>query len=111
MGGDMQPQGHVQILVNLIDFGMDVQAAGDAPRIEHIGSATPTGKPGRADGGVIQAEMGLPEAIVKDLEKRGHIVNRVRINGGGYQGIVIDPKTGVLHGGTEARKDGVAIGY
>jgi len=111
MGGDMQPQGHVQILVNLIDFGMDVQAAGDAPRIEHIGSATPTGKPGRADGGAIQAENGLPESVVKELEKRGHIVNRVRINGGGYQGIMIDPRTGVLHGGTETRKDGVAIGY
>ena len=111
MGGDMQPQGHVQILVNLIDFDMDVQAAGDAPRIEHVGSATPTGKAGKADGGTIQAENGLPEAIVKELEKRGHGVTRIRINGGGYQGIMIDPKTGVLHGGTESRKDGVAIGY
>jgi len=111
MGGDMQPQGHVQVLVNLIDFQMDVQAAGDAPRIEHTGSATPTGKPGKADGGTIQAESGLPDAVVKELEKRGHVVTRVKVNGGGYQGIMIDPKTGVLHGGTEARKDGVAIGY
>jgi gamma-glutamyltranspeptidase/glutathione hydrolase len=111
MGGDMQPQGHVQVLVNMIDFGMNVQAAGEAPRIEHVGSATPTGKPGKADGGTVRAEGGIPEAVMKELISRGHVVERVRVNGGGYQGILIDPVTGMLHGGTEARKDGAAVGY
>jgi gamma-glutamyltranspeptidase/glutathione hydrolase len=111
MGGDMQPQGHVQVLVNMIDFGMGVQAAGDAPRVEHVGSATPTGQPEAVRGGTIQAEPGIPEAVVKELEARGHVVKRVRVNGGGFQGILIDPKTNVLHGGTESRKDGAAVGY
>jgi gamma-glutamyltranspeptidase/glutathione hydrolase len=111
MGGDMQPQGHAQVLVNLIDFGMNVQAAGEAPRIEHVGSATPTGLPEKERGGTIQAEPGIPEAVVKELERRGHVVKRVKVNGGGYQGILIEPKTGVLFGGSEARKDGAAVGY
>ena len=111
MGGDMQPQGHVQVLVNLLDFGMDVQAAGEAPRVEHVGSATPKGKPASPDGGTIQAEAGIPDVVIRDLVKRGHRVQRVKRNGGGYQGIWIDAKTGVLHGGSEARKDGAAVGY
>jgi gamma-glutamyltranspeptidase / glutathione hydrolase len=111
MGGDMQPQGHVQVLVNMLDFGMDVQQAGEAPRVEHIGSATPKGKRGDPNGGTIQAEVGLPELIAKELARRGHQVEWVKRNGGGYQGIWIDWKTGVLHGGTEARKDGAAVGY
>lgn len=110
MGGDMQPQGHVQILVNLIDFKMNLQAAGEAPRIEHRGHPTPTGRP--ADGsGVVLAEPGIPDNVVNELRRRGHRVERVRMNGGGYQAILIDPETGVLHGATEARKDGVAAGY
>ena len=111
MGGDMQPQGHVQVLVNLLDFGMDVQQAGEAPRVEHVGSATPTGRRGDPEGGTVQAEAGLSDDIVKELLRRGHKVERVKRNGGGYQGIWIDWKTGVLHGGTEARKDGAAVGY
>ncbi len=111
MGGDMQPQGHVQVLVNMIDFGMNVQQAGEAARIEHVGSATPTGKPGTATGGTIKAEMGISDAIVNELKKRGHVVDRVRTNGGGYQGILIDPITGMLKGATETRKDGAAVGY
>ena len=111
MGGDMQPQGHVQVLNNLIDFGMGVQAAGEAPRVEHVGSATPTGLPGRPGGGTILAEPGIPDAVVAALEKLGHRVTRVRVNSGGYQGIRIDPDTNVLHGGSEARKDGMAVGY
>ncbi len=111
MGGDMQPQGHVQVLVNLLDFGMGVQAAGDAVRVEHVGSATPTGRPEAAHGGTVMAEAGLPDAVVKELEARGHVVRRVKVNSGGFQGIWIDPATGVLHGGTEGRKDGVALGW
>jgi gamma-glutamyltranspeptidase/glutathione hydrolase len=110
MGGDMQPQGQVEVLVNLIDFGMNVQAAGEAPRLEHVGSATPTGRPGLG-GGTVQAERGIDAKIVEELERRGHRVVRARVNGGGYQGILIDPKTNVLHGGSEARKDGCAVGY
>lgn len=111
MGGDMQPQGHVQVLVNMIDFNMNVQQAGEAPRIEHVGSATPTGRRGDVKGGTILAEPGIPDEVVKELMARGHSVERVRVNGGGFQGILIDPKTGMLHAGSEARKDGAAVGY
>ena len=110
MGGDMQPQGHVEVLVNMIDFGMNVQAAGDAPRLEHTGSPTPTGKPGEIHGGKVLAEPGISDAIVKELVRRGHVVTRTKVNSGGFQGILIDP-SGVLRGGTEMRKDGIAIGY
>lgn len=109
MGGDMQPQGHAQVLINLLDFGMDVQAAGDAPRVEHVGGVGPTGA--NAGPGVVQAEPGIPAAVVAELEKRGHTVKRQRVNGGGYQAIRIEPATGVLHGGSETRKDGLAVGY
>jgi gamma-glutamyltranspeptidase/glutathione hydrolase len=111
MGGDMQPQGHVEVLCNLIDFGMDVQAAGEAPRLEHVGSASPTGKPMDADGGTVKAESGVPEAVLAELKRRGHVVERVRVNGGGYQAIRIDMAGGILLGGSEARKDGCAVGY
>ena len=111
MGGDMQPQGQVQVLVNLIDFGMNVQEAGEAPRLEHIGSATPTGRAGSRTGGTVQAERGIPAAVIEELTRRGHAVKPVKTNGGGYQGILIDPRTNMLHGGSEARKDGCAAGY
>jgi len=111
MGGDMQAQGHAQVLINLIDFGMNVQEAGEAPRIEHIGSPTPTGKPGDPKGGTIKAEQGIPTAVIRDLMRRGHQVVGVPTNGGGYQAILIDPRTGMLHGASEARKDGCAAGY
>jgi len=110
MGGDMQPQGHVQVLVNLIDFGLNVQAAGDAPRVRHIGSATPTGQ--AADGvGVVQIESGISDETLAALRAKGHKVLRAKGSFGGYQGILIDRQQGVLHGATEARKDGVAVGY
>jgi gamma-glutamyltranspeptidase/glutathione hydrolase len=111
MGGDMQPQGQVEVLVNLIDFGMDVQAAGEAPRVEHLGSQTPTGGRGSRTGGTVAAEEGIPADVLRELERRGHNVKTVKVNGGGFQGILIDPRTGVLHGGSEARKDGCAVGY
>jgi gamma-glutamyltranspeptidase/glutathione hydrolase len=111
MGGDMQPQGHVEVLCNLIDFGMNVQEAGEAPRLEHVGSATPTGMPARPNGGTVLAETGIAQSIVDDLTRRGHHVERTKTNGGGYQAILIDPRTNMLLGGSEARKDGYAAGY
>jgi gamma-glutamyltranspeptidase/glutathione hydrolase len=110
MGGDMQPQGHVQVLVNLLDFGMNIQAAGDAARIEHTGSATPTGRP-EAGVGTIHAEPGVGKAVMDDLTRRGHHVTKVAKNGGGYQGILIDWDKGVLQGASESRRDGEAKGY
>jgi gamma-glutamyltranspeptidase/glutathione hydrolase len=110
MGGDMQPQGHVQVLVNLIDFQMNVQAAGDAARVRHLGSATPTGI--KADGaGTILVESGISNTAVKELQQRGHHVQRAKGSFGGYQGILLDLQKGVLHGATESRKDGAAVGY
>jgi gamma-glutamyltranspeptidase/glutathione hydrolase len=111
MGGDMQPQGQVEVLCNLIDFGMNVQQAGEAPRVEHLGSATPTGHRGSADGGTVAVEDGVSTAVVEGLTRRGHHVVHAGVNGGGYQGILIDPQTNVLHGGSEPRKDGCAVGY
>jgi gamma-glutamyltranspeptidase/glutathione hydrolase len=112
MGGAMQPQGHVQILVNRLDFGMDVQAAGDALRWRHVGSSTPTGER-MGDGGTVWLESGFPQSTFDGLRAKGHRVE-ARPYGpdfGGYQGIWIDPKTNMLHGGSESRKDGCALGY
>jgi gamma-glutamyltranspeptidase/glutathione hydrolase len=113
MGGDMQPQGHVQILVNLLDVGMDVQAAGDEPRFRHDGSSTPTGDR-MTDGGLVRLEPGFPEATIEGLRARGHRVETGEPGEGGfggYQGIWIDGDSGALYGGTESRKDGCALGY
>lgn len=110
MGGDMQPQGQVQVLVNMIDFGMNVQAAGDAARVRHLGSAAPTGAPMDAAGGTVACESGIPAAVRAALEMRGHVLDKSRQSFGGYQGIHIDQQ-GTLHGGTDPRKDGAAVGY
>ena len=111
MGGDMQPQGHVQVLVNIIDHKMNVQEAGDAARVRHFGSQTPTGKKMEPGGGRVAVETGVPPEIIKALQKRGHTVVRARGSFGGYQAILIDHKTGTLRGATEPRKDGAAVGY
>ncbi|MBI4553014.1 MAG: gamma-glutamyltransferase [Candidatus Latescibacteria bacterium] len=111
MGGAMQPQGHMQVLCNLIDFGMDVQEAGDAPRFNHSGSAEPTGEGMEADGGRVALEPWIDEAVARALAEKGHRVVRAVSGFGGYQAIMIDPATGLLHGGSEPRKDGCAIGY
>ncbi len=111
MGGDMQPQGQVQVLVNLIDFGMNPQAAGDAPRVRHSGSATPTGEPAAPDGGTVTVESGISDAAVAELRRRGHRVVRTAGGYGGYQGILIDWRHGTLIGGSESRKDGCAAGW
>ncbi len=108
MGGDMQPQGHVQILTNLIDFGMNVQEAGDAARWRHIGGRTPLGT---SEGdGVLLLESGFDPAVVRELERRGHRVRFTRGAFGGYQAILRDT-LGVYHGASEMRKDGHAAGY
>jgi gamma-glutamyltranspeptidase / glutathione hydrolase len=111
MGGDMQAQGQVQVLVNMIDFGLNVQQAGDAPRIYHQGSASPTGAPGSTTGGEVAIESGIPNATLKSLSERGHTIVRSPGSFGGYQAIMIDRDRGVLHGGTDPRKDGAAVGY
>ena len=109
MGGDMQPQGQVQVLVNHLDFGMNIQAAGDAPRMQHFGSATPTGRP-QAGCGEVLAEPGVPQAVLDELASRGHCVGRTEKNPGGYQGILLRDD-GTLEGASESRRDGRAIGY
>jgi gamma-glutamyltranspeptidase/glutathione hydrolase len=110
MGGSMQPQGHVQILVNLIDFGMNLQEAGDAARWRHGGSSTPTGET-MTRGGYVALESGIPYETMRALERKGHDV-RVSVGGfGGYQAIAYDADEAVYVGASEARKDGQAAGY
>ena len=110
MGGDQQPQGQVQVLCNVIDFGMDVQQAGDALRFRHDGSSSPTGDV-MTDGGEVYLEPGIPEEVADDLRARGHSVSYRKGGYGGYQGIWIDQEKGALHGGSESRTDGCASGY
>jgi len=110
MGGDQQPQGQVQVLCNVIDFGMDVQHAGDALRFRHDGSSTPVGDV-MNDGGTLNLEPGIPEEVADDLRARGHNVTYKEGGYGGYQGIWIDQERGVLRGGSESRTDGCACGY
>jgi gamma-glutamyltranspeptidase/glutathione hydrolase len=110
MGGDMQPQGHVQVLINLLIFGMNLQEAGDAARFHHAGSSEPTGTV-MTRGGTLALESGVSDEIRRDLVRRGHrIVDRVGYFGG-YQAVMRDPDTGVYAGATESRKDGCALGY
>jgi gamma-glutamyltranspeptidase/glutathione hydrolase len=112
MGGDMQAQGHVQIVVDLIDFDMNVQEAGDEARVRHDGSATPEGHPAEPRGGKVVVEPSVGGDVISALEKKGHQVSTGRGGGfGGYQAIFIDLKNGTLRGATEPRKDGCAAGY
>jgi gamma-glutamyltranspeptidase/glutathione hydrolase len=111
MGGDMQPQGHAQVLVNLIDFGMNLQEAGDAIRFHHEDSSEPMGTV-MTDGGLLHIEDGLPAAVLDELTRRGHVMKPEPIGAyGGYQAIWRDPVTGMYSGATEKRKDGCAAGY
>jgi len=110
MGGAMQPQGHVQIVVNLIDFGMNLQEAGDAPRIDHGGSSEPTGET-MTDGGWLQLESGFDYETIRELMKMGHRVRYILGDYGGYQAIMYDAVNKVYYGASESRKDGQAAGY
>ncbi len=110
MGGGMQPQGHAQIIVNLVDFGMNLQEAGDAPRIRHDGSSEPTGER-MDDGGSVFLEQGFAEETIRGLTDRGHDVRYGKGGFGGYQAIARNPVTGVYSGASESRKDGHAAGY
>ena len=104
MGGPMQPQGHWQVLSNIIDFGMNLQEAGDAARVRH--------SPSRYPGGTLAVEPGVSDDVVEELRRLGHHVERQGGGGmGGYQAIMINPETGMLHGGTDPRKDGQVAGY
>ncbi len=110
MGGGMQPQGHVQILVNIIDFGMNMQEAGDAPRMRHTGSSQPTGEV-MTDGGVLNLEYGFSTETLRALASLGHSVRHASGGYGGYQAIMFDSVNRVYYGASESRKDGYAAGY
>ncbi|HLL95228.1 MAG TPA: gamma-glutamyltransferase [Spirosoma sp.] len=110
MGGGFQPMGHVQIIMNMIDFGMNPQEAGDAPRIDHEGSSEPTGER-MTDSGQIMLESGYPYETIRALMIKGHKVGYGLGGYGGYQAIMYDAKNKVYHGATESRKDGQAAGF
>ncbi len=110
MGGAMQPQGHVQVLCNIIDFKMNIQEAGDAARFRHTGSSQPTGEI-MTDSGTVGFESGFASGLIRTLEKKGHRVVPMKGGFGGYQGIWWDWENDVLIGGSESRKDGCAMGY
>jgi gamma-glutamyltranspeptidase/glutathione hydrolase len=110
MGGDMQPQGQVQIVVNLIDFKMNLQEAGDAPRMHHIGSSEPTGQQ-MTNGGILLLESGFRTEVIQNLMSRGHTIQWDLGGYGGYQAIMWDDKNKVWFGASESRKDGQAAGY
>ena len=110
MGGDMQPQGHVQIICNIIDFGMNLQEAGDAPRIQHTGSSEPTGSK-MTDGGKVTLESGFSYQSIRKLMQKGHRIGFGYGAYGGYQAILWDSKNKVYYGASESRKDGQAAGF
>ncbi|MDC6354483.1 MULTISPECIES: gamma-glutamyltransferase [unclassified Robiginitalea] len=110
MGGAVQPQGHTQIVVNIVDFGMNLQEAGDAPRMRHSGSSQPTGSK-MTNGGTLNLESGFDYQTVRELEKKGHAVAFAVGIYGGYQAIGVDLPNKVYTGASESRKDGQAAGY
>ena len=110
MGGAMQPQGHAQIVINLIDFGMNLQEAGDAPRLRHSSNQQPTGG-NMYDGGELSLESGFDYREIRQLIEYGHKVVFDLGSFGGYQAIMYDDEMGVYYGASESRKDGSAMGY
>jgi gamma-glutamyltranspeptidase/glutathione hydrolase len=112
MGGGMQPQGHAQIVINMIDFGMNLQEAGDAPRIHHNGSTEPTAQNTlMTDGGEVNLETGFDYEVIRALMRKGHKISFANGPYGGYQAIRYNAEQGVYYGATESRKDGQAAGY
>jgi len=110
MGGATQPQAHAQVVINLVDFGMNLQEAGDAPRILHSGSSQPTGER-MTDGGEVSLERGFDYEVIRELIGRRHTVVWKVGPYGGYQAILRDLDTGVYYGASESRKDGQAAGW
>jgi len=110
MGGGMQPQGHTQIVCNIVDFGMNLQEAGDAPRIRHEGSSQPTGEK-MTDGGTVYLESGFDYETIRELISKGHTIQFSHGAYGGYQAIMRDNENKVYFGASESRKDGQAAGY
>jgi len=110
MGGAMQPQGHAQIVINIVDFGMNLQEAGDAPRIRHQSDQQPTGGD-MINGGELALESGFDSKQIRELMKKGHKIIYDLGSYGGYQAIMIDYINKVYYGASESRKDGNAIGY
>ncbi len=110
MGGDFQPQGHAQVLMNMVDFGMSPQQAGDQPRVRHYGSSEPWGDKS-IDGGSLRFERRFPDAVKARLQEMGHRVeDRVDAHGG-YQAIWRRDDPRVYFGASDPRKDGAAMGY
>ncbi len=110
MGGAVQPQGHAQMVVNIIDFDMNLQEAGDAPRMRHVSSSQPTGST-MTSGGILLLESGFDYETIRQLEEKGHRVEFSVGAFGGYQAIMFDSKNNVYYGASESRKDGQAAGY
>ena len=110
MGGAMQPQAQAQVIANVVDFGMDLQAAGDAPRAYHGGSSQPAGQPAEPDGGELSLEPGFGSTVRKQLMDRGHRIGSAQGVFGGYQAVMHDPDEGILTGASDPRKDGQAAG-
>ncbi|MEM9857478.1 MAG: gamma-glutamyltransferase [Bacteroidota bacterium] len=110
MGGDFQPMGHTQIVMNLVDFDMNLQEAGDAPRWDHTGGASPMGRT-TENTGMVRTESGIPYSTIRGLMDKGHRIGTARGVYGGYQAIMWNDENKVYHGASESRKDGQAAGY
>lgn len=110
MGGATQPQGHAQVVTNIVDFGLNTQEAGDTPRIVHTGSSQPTGEV-MTTGGFLHLESGFGGTVRRALERMGHKLKPAKGIFGGYQAIRVDLEEGVYFGASESRKDGQAAGY
>ena len=111
MGGSFQPLGHVQIIMDIVDFGMNLQEAGDAPRIDHIGSSSPFNSVRGENGGMITLENGFSYELIRRLMEMGHQVGWGSGTYGGYQAIKVDLEKRIYYGASESRKDGCAMGY
>ena len=110
MGGDFQPQGHAQVIMNMVDFGMSPQQAGEQPRMAHSGSSNPWGGP-MTDGGRLEPERGITDQVKHQLAEMGHQISDRLSAHGGYQAIWREESPRRYFGGTDPRKDGLALGF